>query len=163
MTYYIYTDGSTRNNGYANSIGAWGYVIVLEDIQNIGQNVGVVRDTTNQQMELEACARACEHAALAIQPFDEVKIITDSAYIHNCCNQKWYEKWQNNGWLNSRKEPVANREKWERLIPFFDNAQFQFIKTKGHSVDKWNCYVDRLVQNATLKEKENDRNNNSGV
>ena len=25
----------------------------------------------------------------------------------------WYERWRENGWLNRRKESVANRDLWE--------------------------------------------------
>ena len=28
----------------------------------------------------------------------------------------WYKKWRENGWLNHLKEPVANRDLWERLL-----------------------------------------------
>lgn len=53
------------------------------------------------------------------------------------------------GWRNSKKEPVANRELWERLIPYFENPRFSFEKVKGHSGEKdWNDYVDRLAVEA---------------
>jgi ribonuclease HI len=28
----------------------------------------------------------------------------------------WHKKWRENGWLNYRNEPVANRDLWERLL-----------------------------------------------
>lgn len=80
---------------------------------------------------------------------DTATIYSDSAYIINCITQKWYKKWQTNGWRNSKKEPVANRELWERLIPYFENPRFSFEKVKGHSGEKdWNDYVDRLAVEA---------------
>ena len=33
-----------------------------------------------------------------------VEIRSDSAYVINCMNKKWYKKWMDNGWLNAKKE-----------------------------------------------------------
>ena len=79
-------------------------------------------------------------------------IVTDSAYIHNCYSQKWYIKWRQNGWVNSKKEPVANKDLWEQIIPYFDNPNFKFEKTKGHADDTRNNYVDKLA--VAAKESE---------
>ena len=73
-------------------------------------------------MELTAAAEALEYLFYneICVPFDSIKIYTDSAYLHNCVKQKWYVNWQNNGWKNSKKEPIANRDLWERLINYFE-------------------------------------------
>ena len=57
--------------------------------------------------------------------------------------------WLKNNWLNSKKEPVKNRELWESLIPYFKQDQiFHFVKVKGHANDEWNNYVDKMAQAA---------------
>lgn len=115
----------------------------------------VVKGTTNQRMELQAVLEASAWSYASIRrAFDEVHIYTDSAYIHNCREQKWYDNWQNNGWINSKKEPVANKDLWEQIIQFFDHPQFYFHKVAGHSTNHnqheyWNNEVDKMVQNAT--------------
>ena len=35
-----------------------------------------------------------------------------------------------------KKQPVANQDLWERLIPFFEDTRFTFEKVKGHADDK---------------------------
>ena len=74
----------------------------------------------------------------------------------NCINQKWYEKWFRNGWINSKKEPVANRELWENLFYLLDvlekTSKVKFIKVKGHSGNDWNEQVDRLAVSASRGE-----------
>ena len=87
-------------------------------------------------------------------PFDHVEVCTDSAYLHNCVKQKWYVNWQNNGWKNAKKQPVANRELWERLIKWFDSPEVDFIKVKGHADNYWNNIVDDLAQTASALYKE---------
>lgn len=154
MVFEIYCDGSTRGNGQENSVGAWAYV-VLGAGAKIWQNCRAEANTTNQRMELTAAVEALEylfHNEICV-PFDTVKIYTDSAYLHNCYKQKWYNNWLSNGWRTSKKEPVANKDLWERLIKFFDLPEVEFIKVKGHADVHWNNYVDELAQCASQKLK----------
>ena len=46
----------------------------------------------------------------------------------------WYERWRENGWLNRRKESVANRDLWERLLKAtWRHREVRLRKVKGHS------------------------------
>lgn len=156
MIYQVYCDGSTRGNGKENAVGAWAYVILNNKEEIIHQGCMPVKGTTNQQMELIAAAEAIEYLFNneLVVPFDTVNIYTDSAYLHNCYTQKWYKSWQMNGWKNSKKQPVANKELWERLIQWFEMPEINFIKTRGHAGVKWNEYVDTMAQSASLAAKE---------
>ena len=150
MLFEVYSDGSTRNNGRADAVGAWAYV-VLNNGEKAHQDCRAEIGTTNQRMELIAAAEALEylfHNEIAA-PFDRVIVYTDSAYLHNCVTQKWYINWQNNGWRNSKKEPVANRDLWERLVRYFEMPEVEFVKVKGHADNEWNNYVDALAQGAS--------------
>ena len=53
---------------------------------------------------------ADEHGA----PFP-IEIVSDSTYVVNCFRDKWYVKWERNGWKNSKREPVANVDLWKPL------------------------------------------------
>lgn len=158
MKFEIYCDGSSRDNGRTNSVGAWAYIILLDGTK-ITENWGTELGATNQKMELTAAKEAfCALLLMDFQSFDEVYVYTDSSYLQQCCSQKWYLKWLGNGWLNAKKEPVANKELWEELIPHFENPNMHFLKVKGHSngnttQEKWNCYVDGLAQTASQKLK----------
>ena len=155
MKYSIYTDGSTKNNGAKDAVGGWGYVVVNTEYNTMVAGAsGVEEGTTNQRMELMAAIQGIKAIAPLITiPEDSVVIYTDSAYLHNCYAQRWYENWQKNGWKNSKKETVANRDLWEQLIPYFNNWGYQFEKVKGHSDNStihevWNNYVDQVAQTA---------------
>lgn len=154
--YNIYTDGSCRRNGKAGAKGSWGFVLVSEDEQNcLFESAGAESDTSNQKMELTAAAEACEYLSglSDFTEFETVNLYTDSAYLHNCFKERWYERWEQNNWKNSKKEKVANRELWERLIPYFRNPWLNIIKVKGHSTNKWNNYIDELIQREYNKEE----------
>lgn len=164
MRYNIYCDGSTKGNGKENSVGAWAYVVINTEPNSVSfSDAQAVKETTNQRMELNAAIEALTKiSTIANFPQDSITVYTDSAYLYNCYHQKWYKNWQENGWKNSKKQPVANQDLWEMLIPYFETFGIDFIKVKGHSGDQWNEYVDDLAQTAAarLQEKINADSNN---
>lgn len=147
--YKIYTDGATSKNGYEGAVGGYAWALIDGDIC-VDDNARSLAPATNNQCELMAIIDACETIEPELEAFDKVEIYSDSAYIVNCYNQYWWKGWVAKGWLNSKREPVKNRELWERLIPYFQDARFQFIKVKGHNGDRWNEYVDELAVKARL-------------
>ena len=62
-----------------------------------------------------------------------------------CFNDKWWVKWERNGWKNSKKEPVANADLWRPLIEQVQRGDVSFRWVKGHSGDSMNDLVDRLA------------------
>lgn len=161
MIYQVYCDGSTRGNGKENAVGAWAYVVINQDNTICASDVQAIAGTTNQRMELHAAIEGITKALSLLEKGDVINVYTDSAYLHNCYNQKWYENWQKNGWRNSKKEPVANRDLWEILIPYFEMFEVNFHKVKGHADNRWNNYVDDLAQTASTKLKETNDASNS--
>lgn len=155
MIYKLYTDGATSNNGYEGAYGGYGWALIANE-KLLKEGSGRESPTTNNICELKAMINGCKEALNWIEPFDMVLVYSDSAYIINCYKQGWYKAWERNGWINSKKQPVANKELWEELIPFFENVNFKFEKVKGHSTkndenSKWNNYVDTLA----VKSKNN--------
>ena len=122
--------------------GGWGSILMYKG--NKKEISGGNPNTTNNIMEITAVIEG-----LKLLKFPcSVKVYSDSAYCINCYKQRWYENWQRNGWINSKKQPVANRELWEKLIPYFYDVRFKFEKVKGHTDDKWNNFVDKLAVEA---------------
>ena len=100
--------------------------------------------TTNQRMELTA---AIEGLA-AIPDRRRVLLHSDSAYVVNCFRDRWWEGWERNGWKNAGKQPVANRDLWERLIAAARRHEVIWHKVKGHSGEALNERVDQLARAA---------------
>ena len=147
MKYSIYTDGACSPNP---GVGGWAAIVTENDIEIINFQEAN-ENTTNQRMELEAAIAPLHFALEHLDPLDEIELWTDSAYLCNCFNQKWYSNWQRNGWRNAQKQPVANQDLWERLIPLFHNLpNLSICKVKGHSGDKWNEAVDKAAVNMRL-------------
>ena len=145
--YEIYTDGAVSGNGKENAPGGWAYVS-LKDDEIIARESGGEIGTTNQRMELTAALRACQELD-RLDPFGDAKIYSDSAYLIRCFKENWWKNWRVNGWRNSKKDPVANQDLWEKLITYFMKAPgYDFIKVKGHAGNKYNEMVDQLAVRA---------------
>lgn len=148
----IYTDGASKLDPQKNRYGGWGYIIIFENGE-VKRNSGSEFGATNQKMELTAAALALEEIGLNTEK--EIELYSDSAYLINSKKDKWYVNWELNGWKNSNKKDVVNRELWERIVPFFKNSKFTFIKVAGHMDNAGNIEADRLASNAALEIKEN--------
>ena len=147
MIYKIYCDGAVSNNGYENAIGGWAYVILDDKDTVLFEENSFEQYATNNRMELYSCYKGLDKllTEITLEEEDKVEVYTDSAYLHNCYSQKWYLSWMKNNWLNSKKQPVANKSLWQLIIPFFENEKVDFFKVKGHNNNYWNEYVDSLA------------------
>ena len=152
-TFEIWTDGSCKGNGQENAIGGYAFLIYC-DAHEIARGSKMVKNTTNNRMEMTAILVAMRQVENFIYnnllPSDEISIIvyTDSAYCQNCYTQKWYKNWQLNNWVNSKKQPVKNKDLWEELIDYFELPQFHLAKVKGHADNENNNIVDAMAQQA---------------
>jgi ribonuclease HI len=84
----------------------------------------------------------------AIAGHRSVQLYTDSAYVMNCFRDRWWERWERNGWKNAQKQPVANRDLWERLFAQARRHEVHWYKVRGHSGDPLNERVDILAREA---------------
>lgn len=137
----IYTDGACSGNQNSENIGGYGAVLIYKGHRK--EIYDGVQNTTNNKMEMKACIEALKTLKKKDIP---VEVYTDSAYVCNCINQKWYVKWRANGWKNSKKEPVENKELWVELLDLVEGLNdIKFIKVKGHSGVELNELADQLA------------------
>lgn len=156
-TLRLYTDGAARQIGNSGrGFGAWAFYAVRDQNYFYYASEGYP-DTTNQRQELLGIINACEWALKNRTKNELVEIYSDSAYVINCINQRWYEKWKKNGWTNSSGKEVANQDLWVRLLPFVDHFMFHFIKVKGHEDTYFNVLADELAVKTRKEFEENWR------
>ena len=84
----------------------------------------------------------------AIEGRRRVHLYSDSAYVVNCFRERWWERWERQGWRNAGKQPVANRDLWERLLAQSRRHDVVRHKVLGHSGDLLNDRVDLLARRA---------------
>jgi ribonuclease HI len=130
----IYTDGACKGNP---GPGGWAWAIAPGGSPN---GAGGEARTTNQRMEIRAVLEALRGHGTG-----PVEIVSDSTYVVNCFRDRWWVKWQRNGWTNSQRQPVANVDLWQPLIESVHDGDVTFRWVKGHSGDPMNDLVDRLA------------------
>jgi ribonuclease HI len=135
----VYTDGACAGNP---GPGGWAAIIIEGGDERAVS--GAEPMTTNQRMEL----RGAIEGLAAIPGRRRVRLYTDSAYVMNCFRDRWYERWERSGWMNAGKQPVANRDLWERLIAETRRHEVVWNKVRGHSGDPLNERVDGLARAA---------------
>lgn len=143
----IYTDGAC--NQEANT-GGWSFIMLSDEVEILSARGSEV-DTTNNKCEMMGAIKGLE--ALETQEFSGpifVSIISDSAYLVNGFKQNWIGTWLKNGWLNSKKEPVANKELWEALIFLQKKYSVDFVQIKRCS-NKFASRVDAMAKNRMRK------------
>jgi ribonuclease HI len=160
----IYTDGGCSGNP---GPGGWAYVIIEESGGNgdrasngdraqqkspgspkiIAEQWGAEKNTTNNRMELGAVIAALEFLSrLALSP-EKITVFTDSQYVQKGMAQ-WIHSWKRNNWKTSGKEPVKNRDLWQRLDELAGYFSIKWTWVKGHAGDELNERCDRMTQKA---------------
>jgi len=135
----LYTDGACSGNP---GPGGWAALLVEDGAERIVS--GAEPHTTNQRMEL----RAAIEGLAAVAGRRTVHVFTDSSYVMNCFRDRWWTRWEANGWLGAGKQSVANRDLWERLLAETRRHDVVWHKVKGHSGDALNDRVDALARGA---------------
>jgi ribonuclease HI len=144
----LITDGACSGNGTARSRGGWAAILVdatgREQVLTGGES-----PSTNNRMELMA---ALEGLAAAPAGSD-IELVTDSTYLANAISQGWLDGWQRRGWRTAAKQPVANRELWERMLrELARHARVRTTLVRGHTGHDANERADRLAQQAAAED-----------
>ncbi len=140
MTVEIFSDGACSGNP-----GPGGYGTILRFGKHVKELSGYDPETTNNRMELlgaiaglEALTRPCQ-----------VHVTTDSQYLVKGMTE-WISGWQRKGWKNSKKEEVANRDLWERLVELGKIHEITWIWVRGHAGHAENERCDELARQAIV-------------
>jgi ribonuclease HI len=133
----IHTDGACSGNP-----GPGGWAAILRYESHEREISGGEPHTTNQRMEL----RAAIEGLCALGRPCRVRLHSDSAYLVNCFQQRWYENWRANGWKTRKKTPVENRDLWEELVRLAGVHDVSWIKVAGHAGDPLNERCDALAR-----------------
>jgi ribonuclease HI len=142
----VFTDGACQGNP---GPGGWAWAVPgPHGACDARWASGAEAHTTNQRMEVMAVLKALD----ALE--GPVEVVSDSTYVVNCFRNRWWVKWEANGWRNSKRETVANQDLWRPLIAEFRRrGDVTFTWVKGHSGHPLNDLVDRLAVEAAAKQE----------
>ena len=142
----LHTDGACSGNP---GPGGWGAILIWGGHEK--ELSGATHDTTNNRMELRAVIEGLN----MLKKRCAVTVYTDSQYVLKGATE-WLHKWKRNGWRNSARKPVENKDLWEALDIALQNHHVKFIWVKGHNSDPLNERADELAVNARLKLVEDE-------
>lgn len=141
----IYTDGACSGNP---GKGGWGAILIFEGLEK--ELSGYEACTTNNRMELTAAREGLK----ALRFPCVVELYSDSSYLVNAFKKNWIGNWKTNGWRNSSKDEVCNRDLWEQLDDLSSIHKVTWIKVKGHSDNAYNNRCDKLATGEIKKNKK---------
>ena len=142
MTITIYTDGGCWPNPGA---GGWGAVVTMADGEVI-ELTGGENPSSNNRMELLGPIMALEH----IGDPSAIILYSDSKYVIEGITV-WIDNWKKKGWQTKSKQPVKNRELWERLDAARNRHRVTFKWVRGHSGNAGNERADALSQKGAIE------------
>lgn len=155
----IYTDGSARNNGYVNSSGGFGAVVVLFEDFGARDEDGVVeqvvqqssKPTTNNREEMKAILWAMENYGK--DPRGTPMVYSDSSYAVNTFTN-WMWSWKERGWKKGNNTTPENLD----LVQLYDRLYQQgyrivLEKVRGHNGILWNEIADKLATGRMSEEE----------
>jgi ribonuclease HI len=139
----IFCDGACSGNP---GIGGWGCVLRYGGSEK--ELSGAAGDTTNNRMEMTAAITALE----SLKRPCRVRLTSDSQYLVKGMTE-WLPGWIRKGWVNSKKEPVLNRDLWERLVALAQVHRIDWLWVRGHAGHPENERCDELARGAIEKFK----------
>ena len=148
MKVEIFCDGACSGNP-----GPGGYGAILRYGGHEKELSGAEGDTTNNRMELTGAITALE----SLKRPCRVVVTTDSQYLVKGMRE-WLDGWVRKGWKNSKKEPVLNRDLWERLLGLAKIHQIEWVWVRGHDGHLENERCDELARKAIEEFKQRGNN-----
>lgn len=134
----IYCDGACSGNP---GVGGWGAILRWNGHEK--ELSGANGETTNNRMEMTAAIEALS----ALKRPSPVIVTTDSQYLVKGMTE-WIKGWIRKGWVNSKKEPVLNRDLWERLLELTRQHRVEWQWIRGHNGHPENERCDELARKA---------------
>ena len=138
----IWTDGACSGNP---GPGGWAAILRWRDRER--ELSGGEPLTTNNRMELMAAITALE----ALTHPTIVRVHTDSEYVRKGITE-WLANWKQRGWRTAGKQPVKNRELWERLDRAGQRHTIEWLWVRGHAGDELNERADVLARAAVVRQ-----------
>lgn len=135
QTVEVYTDGACRGNP---GPGGWGVLLRYGNTEK--ELYGGEADTTNNRMELMAAIQALEN----LKRESEVILTTDSQYVRKGITE-WIANWKKKGWKTASKQPVKNKDLWQRLDKAATQHQVEWHWVRGHTGHPENERADELA------------------
>jgi ribonuclease HI len=131
----IYTDGACKGNP-----GPGGYGCIIVQGGKTRELKGGSKSTTNNIMEMTAIIVALQQLK---EPSD-VELTTDSQYVVKGMTE-WIKGWIRKNWVTASKQPVKNKDLWQKLLQLSEQHKIKWVWVRGHNGHPENERADVLA------------------
>jgi len=156
----VYCDGACKKNDIRDSLGVGGWGVVIYDDNFTWNAYGGKKNTTNQEMELQAMNQALRVSSVGL----EIELFSDSMFVlqglilggkHSVLTKKsdisgWVKKWRSKGWVKADGSAIKHLELWKLIVEKCENhlengSKITLTWVKGHSDSVGNDRADELA------------------
>ena len=138
----LVTDGSCLGNP-----GPGGWAAILRFGNSEKELWGSEPQTTNNRMEMTAVIEGLS----SLKEPCRVLVEIDSEYVKNGIT-KWMDSWKRRGWRTASKQPVKNKDLWQKLDEAVSRHQVRWEWVKGHAWHADNNRCDELARQAAIEQ-----------
>ena len=117
-----------------------GYGFIIKMDETVKEYNGGAKNTTNNIMEMTAALKALE---ILDEPC-EVELTTDSQYLVKGITE-WIQGWIRKGWQTASRQPVKNKELWQKLNTQNKKHKVTWVWVRGHNGHPENERCDALA------------------
>lgn len=141
----IYID--TDIKGPQKKDGAYIYILSALTAKGTADagNMKVMENATENSLTLAALGTALKR----VNGSCSLVLWLECPYVAAALENRWFENWEKNGWMTSRKEPVKDAEKWQNILKLLDGHDFEVRLKEPHTYREW--------MRRTLREPETFR------
>ena len=138
----LYSDGASE----PTNPGPSGYGIILRcpELNYQKEFSQGFEISTNNRMELMGVIVGLEQ----IKKPSNVTVYSDSKYVIEPIELGWFLRWEENNWMRSKKDKIANSDLWKRLGMMLKKHNVVFEWIKGHNGHPENERCDFLAVEA---------------
>ena len=140
----LVTDGSCLGNP-----GPGGWAAILRFGDHKKELWGSEREATNNRMEMTAVIEALS----SLKEPCRILVEIDSEYVKSGIT-KWMDAWKRRGWRTASKQPVKNRDLWQKLDEAVSRHQVRWEWVKGHAWHEDNNRCDELARQAAIEQSK---------
>ncbi len=140
----LVTDGSCLGNP-----GPGGWAAILRFGNSEKELWGSEPQTTNNRMEMTAVIEGLS----SLQEPCRILVEIDSEYVKNGIT-KWMDAWKRRGWRTASKQPVKNKDLWQKLDEAVSRHQVRWEWVKGHAWHADNNRCDELARQAAIEQSK---------
>ena len=130
----IYIDTSLK--GPRRKDGSCLYILSFTTAKGLTADLGQwIRreDTTENQLTLLGLESALKH----LQEPCRLILHLECAYLASALENRWYEKWREEGWMNAKNVPVRDAEIWRSIEYLLNAHDFQVCLKQPHTYREW--------------------------